>query len=290
MKVADQVWVATALLHRTNPDRNWFWKREIEQRAVDEGFVPLRPGFATHVSRHAVAGLEPKPGNYRMLTEVGRGQRRLFRTGDPVHAGRTGKQFPERDDLPEQYRHLVDWYLAGYDPAAGAPVVREARATFTVEEEPPASFERAAARALEQQFDVRLAPRSVAEVPKRFDFVADDGSLVGDAKYFTLVNGTGLPPAKFSIIAEHVWLLEKVPARERVLVFGNDRRVPMQWLRRYGHLAGDVRFFFLGPDGTLEELSRHAAEDSSWAKVSARSFKRDWDSPEDSVYDDITSG
>jgi hypothetical protein len=78
--------------------------------------------------------------------------------------------------------------------------------------------------------------------------------MVGDAKYFTLVGGTGLPPAKFSIIAEHVWLLEKTPANVRFLIFGNDREVPVRWLAKYGPLSQCVTFFFLHSDGTLETL------------------------------------
>jgi hypothetical protein len=70
----------------------------------------------------------------------------------------------------------------------------------------------------------------------------------------TLVGGVGLPPAKFSIIAEHVWLLEKTNADVRFLVFGNDREVPVRWLAKYGALAKCISFFFLHSSGTLETL------------------------------------
>lgn len=91
-------------------------------------------------------------------------------------------------------------------------------------------------------------------MPQRFDFVSPDQRIVGDAKYYTLVGGVGLPPAKFSIIAEHVWLLERTAAPVQFLVFGNDRSVPMQWLKRFGHLAPQVAFFFLPDSGELEDL------------------------------------
>jgi hypothetical protein len=90
--------------------------------------------------------------------------------------------------------------------------------------------------------------------PKRFDFVSPEKHVVGDAKYFTLVGGVGLPPAKFSIIAEHVWLLEKTGAPATFLVFGNDRQVPVRWLERYGELASAVTFYFLSDAGDLERL------------------------------------
>jgi hypothetical protein len=64
-----------------------------------------------------------------------------------------------------------------------------------------------------------------------------------------------LPAAKFSIIAEHVWLLEKTRAATTFLVFGNDREVPQRWLARYGALASSVTFFFLSHDGIFERLA-----------------------------------
>ena len=82
-----------------------------------------------------------------------------------------------------------------------------------------------------------------------------DKDIVSDAKYFTLLLGQRLPPAKFSIIAERVWLLEKTTALTKFLTFGNDRQAPPLWLGRYGHLVSDVSFFFLTDDGELEQLN-----------------------------------
>lgn len=117
-----------------------------------------------------------------------------------------------------------------------------------------AGFEEMARVKLGQRYGTSLAPGSLANVPKRFDFVSPDQSIVGDAKYYTLVGGVGLPPAKFSIIAEHVWLLERTGAPVQFLVFGNDRKVPVQWLKRYGHLAPAVAFYFLTDSEDLETL------------------------------------
>lgn len=78
--------------------------------------------------------------------------------------------------------------------------------------------------------------------------------IVGDAKYLTLVGSVKLPPAKFMEIAGHVWLLEKVPAKRRFLVFGNQRRVADWWLEKYGRLDTPVEFYFLADDGKLDRL------------------------------------
>jgi hypothetical protein len=118
-----------------------------------------------------------------------------------------------------------------------------------------AQFEELARRVFSKYFGVPLNEGQVPGVPKLFDFVSPDGSIAGDAKYFTLVGRHRLPLAKFSVIAEHVWLLEKTQARHQFLVFGNDIEVPRRWLARYGHLRGNVVFYFLTPDAHLEELA-----------------------------------
>jgi len=116
----------------------------------------------------------------------------------------------------------------------------------------PAQFEVLAGEAMSRHLGVTLGKDKVPGVNKIFDLVSSDGMVVGDAKYFTMVRGNRLPPAKFSVIAEYVWLLEHTEASHKFLIFGNDRRVPEEWLQRYGNLVSDVEFFFLADDGTLQ--------------------------------------
>ena len=59
---------------------------------------------------------------------------------------------------------------------------------------------------------------------------------------------------------ETVRLLEKTGASETFLIFGNDRRVPIMWLERYGTLLSDITFYFLTDDGDLEELVNPASD------------------------------
>jgi hypothetical protein len=112
IKVADEVWIATVHLHQEHPNRADFEIEEIVQRAAQEvGEEPLRPGVYVHIVQHCVANRPPSPGRYRMLVETSPGRRRLFRIGDSYHPGREGaKMTPEREDLPEKYRHLLNWY------------------------------------------------------------------------------------------------------------------------------------------------------------------------------------
>lgn len=114
VRVADEVWVATALLQRENPDRGDFAVAEIVERAQREnltGTPSLRPGVRAHVVQHCVAAKPPSPNRYRMLVETGRGRRRLYLPTDRCHPGRrSGKTVPQRQQIPEAYRQLLDWY------------------------------------------------------------------------------------------------------------------------------------------------------------------------------------
>jgi len=65
-------------------------------------------------------------------------------------------------------------------------------------------FEERARRLMSEYFGLPLAPGEVPAVPKAFDLVSSDKTIVGDAKFYTLVNRLALPPAKFSVIAEYV--------------------------------------------------------------------------------------
>lgn len=120
----------------------------------------------------------------------------------------------------------------------------------------PKAFEDLCKEEMSRHFKVSLTKGRVSKVPKEFDMTSSDGEIVGDAKYLTMVKGERLPPAKFSMIAEHVWILEKTHAIHKFLVFGNDPRVPKEWLKRYSHLVHNVTFFFLDEKTrTLERLN-----------------------------------
>jgi len=114
VKLADEVWVATALLHRKHQDRFDFSIEEIMESARQmwrESIGPLRPGFYVHVVQHCVANRPPNPGRHRILVETGPGRRRLFRRGDYYHPEREGaKTTPKREDLPHGYNGLLGWY------------------------------------------------------------------------------------------------------------------------------------------------------------------------------------
>lgn len=131
LKVADEVWIATAMLHQKFPERTDFSIEEIVEFAKTakelRSLGPLRPGFYVHVVQHCVANRPPNPARYRMLFETGPRRRRLFRPGDSYYPEREGgKTIPKRDDLPENwFNGLLTWYSGSWCPFATTRVLKD---------------------------------------------------------------------------------------------------------------------------------------------------------------------
>lgn len=127
LKVADEVWIATALLHREHPDRSDFSVDEIVARAQRENIHgSLRPGVYVHAVQHCVANRPPNPARYRMLIETTHGRRRIFRRGDSYHPEREGgKITPDASNMPEGYSDLLTWYEEWCQTMAKSELLRD---------------------------------------------------------------------------------------------------------------------------------------------------------------------
>ena len=124
LTIGEEVWIATALLHREHPSEPDFSRSQIEDRLRRENIVGrFRAGVRPHIYLHAVANRPPNPGRLRMLFATVDDRRRLFRVGDvydteregPVDRGGT-RVHPDPAAIPARYRDLVDWYLSEYSP------------------------------------------------------------------------------------------------------------------------------------------------------------------------------
>lgn len=119
IKVADETFIAAALLTQENPGREDFTISEIVERAAKENlYGRLRPGVRVHASVHCVANKEPNPGPYRMLYATGLHTRRLLLSTDPVHPERDGKIWPNPEEVPPRYVELIDWAKQRYGKLA----------------------------------------------------------------------------------------------------------------------------------------------------------------------------
>jgi hypothetical protein len=124
IKVADEVWVACALLHTENPSRTSFSNSEILDRVKKEAIADkLRVGIQWHIGLHCVANKPANPDNHRMLYELPNGTKRLFKSTDDYHYTREdGKTLPNPWEIPEKYRKLLQWYKESYDKLSGQTI------------------------------------------------------------------------------------------------------------------------------------------------------------------------
>jgi hypothetical protein len=113
---AAEIFIATALLHREQPERRDFTIQEIVDRAARENISgKLRSGLNVHASQHCVANRAPNPAKHRMLFATGKHTRRLLLSGDDVHPERTGKIFPDENEIPARYLPLLNWARQRYE-------------------------------------------------------------------------------------------------------------------------------------------------------------------------------
>lgn len=109
--------------------------------------------------------------------------------------------------------------------------------------------------ALRHAHGVPFAAASPAPLRAPLALVSGDGRIVGDALYGVRHHRGRVAPARIAAISERVWLLERTPAEERILVFLATDPAPREWLRRYGHVQRGVRFLALGRGGLAELTS-----------------------------------
>ncbi len=113
--VADECWIALALLHRNYPERISFSAREIlDSLKLEKAHPEVRPGVQPHIYMHNVANVQPNSARYRMFYRLSDGTLRLFRPGDDFHPARKGKTIPERSKVPARYHELLEWYEKEY--------------------------------------------------------------------------------------------------------------------------------------------------------------------------------
>jgi hypothetical protein len=118
IKVADEVWIATALLHKENLKQKSFSVKEIVNKVKQENiFGKLRPGIKQYIYSDCVANIEAKSGNYRILIKIKKGRYRLYKDSDKelCHPSRNGKTIPDKHEIPKKYQKLLKWYKEEYN-------------------------------------------------------------------------------------------------------------------------------------------------------------------------------
>lgn len=114
IKVADELYIAVALLHREHPDRDAFTIAEVLERAAAENLGASRSdqrSLRLHAYEHAAGNVAPGKvgGKYRIVFREPDNRIRLLRTSDQVHPDRHQKWHPEKSEVPVRYHNLLDW-------------------------------------------------------------------------------------------------------------------------------------------------------------------------------------
>jgi hypothetical protein len=111
LKVADAVWVATAMLQKEHPEMEGFSVAEIVARVKAEKLTEGEDGsIYLHANQHCVANRPPNQARLRMLYQTKGNLRRIYCPTEPFHPARNGRVCPEPTDLPVSLLPLVDWY------------------------------------------------------------------------------------------------------------------------------------------------------------------------------------
>ena len=116
LSVANLVWVAVALLHVENKEKDVFQVKQIFQKAKDLGLSHAADEtLMMHISLHCVANAKAQPNTHRKLFRMASGWYRLYRPDDPYHSSREkGRTSPLAEEIPQEYRYLIDWYNDEY--------------------------------------------------------------------------------------------------------------------------------------------------------------------------------
>ncbi len=113
LKVADEVWIAAALLHRAHPEARDFAVEEIVQRAKEEGLCqaistgslrPCHPALCREPPSQILVGIA-------CCLKLHRGAGVSFAVVTSYHPDREGAKItPKREDLPFGFNGLIAWY------------------------------------------------------------------------------------------------------------------------------------------------------------------------------------
>ena len=92
---------------------------------------------------------------------------------------------------------------------------------------------------------------------KKFDFVDIKNKIVGDAKFYSFTKGGNRPSAKFSILNEYVWLLQKLPnSWKKFLVIGTDSNLVKKYVREYKPWLENITIFYSDGKSILNKIKK----------------------------------
>ena len=132
VKVADAIWVSTAMLHASEGIHESFSRGRICDQVVKEIDSSKNAGSIMHnISVHCLANrpAKSKSDNHCKLYRESRGRYRLYRSGeDDRDPSRRGCHVePDRERLPPEHRKWIEWYHRVYCAKKAPPPATRTR-------------------------------------------------------------------------------------------------------------------------------------------------------------------
>jgi len=117
VSTANAVWLATAILHRENHQKDAFSAKEIFSKVKQLNLLSVSDSTINmHITSHCVADGKASPDRHRKLTRVQSGWYRLYKEGDSFHETRSkGQSAPLAEMIPLEFRDVVEWYNVQYN-------------------------------------------------------------------------------------------------------------------------------------------------------------------------------
>ncbi len=93
---------------------------------------------------------------------------------------------------------------------------------------------------------------------KRFDLLNVDERIVGDIKHYSMTAGGNIPSAKFSILNEYAWLMQRLEQHQKqkwrkIFVIGDDPVVVKKYISTYDAWLDDIEIYFCDAKGRLKK-------------------------------------
>ena len=122
-------------------------------------------------------------------------------------------------------------------------------------------FENIARKLIESELGIILnsGKISINGKTKDFDLLNIDEKIVGDIKHYKMTSGGNNPSAKFSVLNEYAWLMQKLEQFDnqkwkKIFVIGQDRKVVEKYISTFDLWLDDIEIYFCDSDSTLEKM------------------------------------
>ena len=94
---------------------------------------------------------------------------------------------------------------------------------------------------------------------KNFDLLNIDEKIVGDIKHYRMTSGGNNPSAKFSVLNEYSWLMQKLEQFQKqkwrkVFVIGEDPNVVKKYISIFDAWLDDIQIYFCDASGKLKKM------------------------------------